>query len=228
MTCYEWILFDADNTLLDYDRGQKYALNSAFADFGVTRRVDRYLVDYNRINAEFWVMFEKQEVTAGELRVARFARLFRENGLDLDAAAFSRVYLDYLSRADFLLPDALATVRYCRDKYRLALLSNGLAEVQHARYRRAGLDKLFPVRVVSEEIGVPKPDPRIFAATLDLCDHHDKSTVLMVGDNPGSDIIGGQRFGIDTCWFNRTGAAAPADIRPTYEISKLAELRAII
>jgi YjjG family noncanonical pyrimidine nucleotidase len=225
---YELILFDADNTLLDYDRGQKFALDEAFRLFGVTSRLDRYLGDYNRINGEFWILFEKQEVTAEELRVARFARLFQEHGLSLDAAEFSRVYLEYLSRADFLLPDAVATIHYCRKKYAVALISNGLADVQHARYRRAGLDKLFPVRVVSEEIGVPKPDPRIFAETLALCGHRDKATVLMVGDNPGSDILGGQRFGIDTCWLNLDGSPVPDGIRPTYEIAALAELRQII
>jgi len=225
---YELILFDADNTLLDYDRGQKFALDEAFRHFGLTTRLDRYRADYNRINGEFWALFEKQEVTAEELRVARFDRLFAEHGLDLDAAEFSRVYLAFLSQADFLLPDALATVHYCREKYAVALLSNGLAEVQHARYRRAGLDTLFPVRVVSEEIGVPKPDPRIFAETLALCHHQDKTTVLMVGDNLSSDIIGGQRFGIDTCWLNLTGAIAPDQIRPTYEIAALSGLRMII
>jgi FMN phosphatase YigB (HAD superfamily) len=81
---------------------------------------------------------------------------------------------------------------------------------------------------VSDEIGVQKPDPRIFSYAFRQAGHTGKNTALIIGDSLSSDIQGGVNFGIDTCWFNPKGKALSGGIIPTYEIRRLTELSGIL
>jgi 2-haloacid dehalogenase len=105
-------------------------------------------------------------------------------------------------------------------------VTNGLADVQRPRLARSAIGALFDTVVVSEEVGVAKPDARIFEHALRQLGHDDRSTVLMVGDSLASDIQGGCNAGMQTCWLNPSGAANGTAIEPTFEIASLAELRA--
>ncbi len=58
--------------------------------------------------------------------------------------------------------------------------------------------------------------------------HPPKERILMVGDNPHSDILGGLNAGIDTCWLNTDGKAAPQGITPRYEVSSLDQLHTLL
>jgi putative hydrolase of the HAD superfamily len=57
---------------------------------------------------------------------------------------------------------------------------------------------------------------------------HDKGKMIMIGDSLSSDIRGGVNFGIDTCWFNPSVAPNPTELKPTYEIRSLEELKRIL
>lgn len=82
--------------------------------------------------------------------------------------------------------------------------------------------------MISEEVKVSKPNPKIFEHALNNMNHIDKRNVLMVGDSLTSDIQGGINFGIDTCWFNPNKIVNRTDIKPTYEISNLMKLKNIL
>ncbi len=78
--------------------------------------------------------------------------------------------------------------------------------------------------VVSEEIGFHKPDPMIYQHALDQAEHQEKESVIMIGDRLDSDILGGNNFGIQTCWFNRSKKMNKTGIVPNFEITELKEI----
>jgi len=220
---YHAVLFDADGTLFDFHRAESYALEEAFRELGLTFSPE-YRDPYEQINREVWRLFERGELSSVELRVLRFERFLEKIGADVDAEAMSASYLSWLARAEFLLDGALQLVESLAGKVKLAIVTNGLKDVQRGRFGRSPIRSHFDSIVISEEVGVQKPDPAIFVHALESLDHEDKGSVLMVGDSLTSDIQGGVNFGIDTCWFNPAGNDLPESPTPSHVIGRLEEL----
>jgi YjjG family noncanonical pyrimidine nucleotidase len=226
-TRYPWLLFDADDTLFDYASAEATALRGAFEAEGVTFR-PAWLPVYRRVNARAWRDLEDGRVTAARLRVRRFEQLFAELGVGLDPVAFGGAYLGQLAMQAQLVEGALEVLEALLADHRLAIVTNGLAEVQRPRLARSPLAPLVDHLVISEEVGAAKPDPAIFAAVLARLGGPDRRDVLLIGDSLRSDIAGGVASGLDTCWFNPAGVARPDGPRPSYEIRRLADLPAIV
>jgi 2-haloacid dehalogenase len=220
---YQWLLFDADGTLFDYDRAEALALEKTFAHLNLL--FTPQVVDvYRPINAGLWQRFEAGQIAPAHLRTQRFADLFAALGLAADAEHFSRLYLASLAEEGVLFPGAEAVVRRLAGLYHLAIITNGLAEVQHSRLDRSSIKDCFEVLAISEELGAAKPAPRFFELLFARLGGVSKPAVLVIGDSLSSDIQGGINFGIDTCWYNP--AHLPSDpARPaTYSIARLEEL----
>ena len=225
-TRYPWLLFDADDTLFDYRRAETDALRGAFEAQGIAFQPD-WLPVYQRVNAAAWRALEEGRVTSARLRVMRFEELGGELGLALDPAEFSAVYLRQLSMQAHLMEGALELVHSLRASHRLAIITNGLSDVQRPRLARSPLADIVGPVVISEEVGAAKPDPAIFAIALARMGDPDPSDVLVIGDSLSSDIAGGAAARLDTCWFNPRGLPR-GDAVPTYEITHLAELSGIV
>ena len=168
------------------------------------------------------------KISKDTLRTERFHRLFDQYRLAVDAQAFSECYLDYLAHSSFLIEGAEEVCRYLSERATLVILTNGIKEVQLTRLAGSSLQPYIRSIVVSEEVGVGKPDPEIFAYALAKVEHADKKRVLMIGDSLSADILGGIRFGIDTCWVNLKGETGHDAIQPTYEVCDLVALKEII
>jgi 2-haloacid dehalogenase len=223
---YPWILFDADDTLFDYRRAETGALAAAFEDQGVAFD-EAWLPVYQRVNAAAWRMLEEGRVTSARLRVLRFEQLFAELSLSLDPAAFSVVYLRQLSHQAHLVNGALELLEALRPRHRFAIITNGLSDVQRPRLAASPLAPLIEHVLISEELGVAKPDPAYFDIALERLGGPDRRDLLIVGDSLTSDIAGGIAAGIDTCWYNPAGAAS-GGVAPTYTIARLEALRPIV
>lgn len=227
MAHYRWLLFDADGTLFDYDAAERTALERSF------REIDQpfgpeMLTVYRRVNAHLWQQFEAGRVTADRLKTQRFEQLFEELRMPGDAAAFSARYLINLSRVTDLIDDAEAVLASLAERCRIGIITNGLTTVQRPRFSASALAPYFEVIVISDEIGVAKPDPRIFDAAFELMEHPARDAVLIIGDSLTSDMRGGEQYGIDTCWFNPARRPNTSDVAPTYEIAHLQELFTIL
>lgn len=223
MMKYDVVLFDADGTLFDFERAETYALEAAFRDSGLAYKPS-YLHDYSTVNREAWRQFERGEITNAELRVVRFERFCERAGVEEDPQRLSARYLSRLAETSFLIEGASEVVRELSGRCRLAIVTNGLTEVQRGRFGRSPISSHFEQIIISEEVGSQKPDPSIFAYTLERMGLRDKTTVLMVGDSLSSDIQGGVNFGIDTCWFNPSAQPLPAGGGPTHVVGDLAEV----
>jgi 2-haloacid dehalogenase len=220
---YNWVLFDADGTLFDYDKAEATALRRTLGEFGCSYKA-RYAEIYRQINQEIWREFEQGRISQYRLRTRRFELLFEEIGVVCDPDQFSPRYLLHLAAGTDLIEGAAEVVRWLYRKAGLVLITNGMPEVQRPRSARSDLSDYFAGIVISEEVGAAKPDPKIFDAAFQVMNWPNKKEVLIVGDSLTSDINGGKSYGIDTCWFNPRQDPCTVDGKSRFEIRDLREL----
>ncbi len=220
---YQWLLFDADGTLFDYDRAEAEALKQSFAQLGYGFKPD-FSQAYRQINAGLWADFERGEITQAKLKIERFRSLCESLGLAADPADLSQRYLRNLALGTYLVDGAEGVVKSLAGRYRLAIITNGLKDVQRPRFASSAIHDYFSVIIISEEVGSAKPDGQIFDVAFAHMGWPRKEEVLMIGDSLSSDIIGGINYGIDTCWFNPNRLAQPPDLDIRYQITDLDQL----
>ena len=224
---YKWLLFDADGTLFDYDKAEAAALERTFKQIGL-RFEPRYAQVYRQINAQIWLEFEQGKISQDRLRIKRFELLFEAIVVESDPEIFSERYLKNLADGSDLIEGAEKVTRRLSEKVGLILITNGLKDVQRSRLAKSGISGYFADIVISEEVGVAKPDRRIFKEAFSRMDNPRRAEVLMVGDSLTSDIKGGNDYGIDTCWFNPMQRPCDRDVEIQYEINHLSELLNIV
>ena len=229
---YKIVFIDADETLFDFERAKDEALRECFAGVGIVL-TEGMIRGYDEINEGMWRLLEQGRIDKDRLRSERFRLLFERRGIDVEVQPFSEAFIAALARGAYLLPGAEELCAYLGGKYRLAIVTNGIKEVQVSRLTRSSISHYVERLVVSEEAGSAKPDPAIFeyaCAALGLrgVSARDKEGMIMVGDSLSSDIKGGVAFGIDTLWLNRKGVANEAGPRPTYEARDYAGVRSIL
>lgn len=222
---YTWLLFDADDTLFDFPRAEANALKWTLEQAGLPFETP-YFEIYSRHNLAVWKEFERGEVTSAELRTRRFRLFFDEVGFAADPEAVSPLYLRNLARGADLLPGAEEVIRFLKPRFRLALVTNGLADVQNPRLARSALADCFEKVFISEEVGAAKPSRDYFDAVFGIIGNPPKNEVLIIGDSLTSDMQGGINYGIDTCWYNPNGKIT--DLPVTYQIKTLTELPALL
>ncbi|MEZ5341114.1 MAG: HAD-IA family hydrolase [Acidimicrobiales bacterium] len=108
------------------------------------------------------------------------------------------------------------------------MLSNGYSSVQRARLVNFDLARYFTTVVISDEVGVAKPDKRFFDLALGETGDPAPGSVLMVGDNLRSDIGGGAAAGLATCWYNPGGATADDTGAITFEVNHLSQIEPLV
>ena len=225
---YEVLIFDADETLFDFKKSERDALKNTMPEFDIEYDEDHHLKIYKDINTTIWKELEDGLITQKKLKVERFKRLSDSLNAGFDAALFAKSYMKHLSFASFLYDDSVGLIESLHKDYILSIITNGLRDVQDTRIRKSIIAKYFEDIVISEEVNISKPDPKIFELALNNIKHADKHKVLMIGDSLTSDIQGGINFGIDTCWFNANKIVNKTEFKPTYEISNLMELKDIL
>lgn len=228
MQQFQWLLFDIDNTLLDFSGAAKRAMFQTFSDYN---RVcdEKIYQQYQKVNHAVWDAFERQEITAVELRVRRMRDLFAVlNDEICDPAAFNARFLENLVQLSEYYQGVPKQLIQLRTHYTLSVITNGLKEVQRPRLQRLNLIDKFDSIVVSDEIGVAKPHIDFFNFALQSIDNQtDKSNILVIGDSLNSDIKGGNNAGLTTCWVSH-GRENQTAIQPDFVIETVAELDKIL
>ncbi|MBL4933097.1 YjjG family noncanonical pyrimidine nucleotidase [Clostridium paridis] len=225
---YEVILFDADDTLFDFKKSENNAFKNTMIQFDISYDEDYHLKVYKEINKALWNDFEKGNITQEKLKIERFKRLSDKIGIKFDSHEFAAAYVKNLANESHLYEESTTLVEELHKNYKLVMVTNGLTDVQDKRIRKSSLAKYFEHIVISEEVKASKPDAKIFEVALNYIQHFDKSKVIMIGDSLTSDIRGGLNFGVDTCWFNPSNTKNQSDIKPTYEITSLVDIRKIL
>jgi putative hydrolase of the HAD superfamily len=219
------VLFDLDDTLFDHRYGARAALQDLHAAHGcfASMPFDGFEREHSTVLEEL-----HRRVVAGDLpldvaRRERFRRLFAQAGVAADDELVNRTAVAYRERylaTRRTIAGAAALLPLVRERARIGVVSNNLLQEQQEKMRHLELDRYVDALVVSEEAGISKPDPRIFAIALERlgCSAGD---AVMVGDSWHMDVMGARAAGIRAIWFNRLGLPTPDPSAGVAEIRAL-------
>lgn len=224
MKNYTHILFDADNTLFDFNLAEKTAVKMTFKSYGYD--IDDEICDYyHNLNDVYWKKLEKKEITQKELSYKRFEEMFTRYGYSLDPSAFNASYKENLGKQNFLIKNAETTLNYLKGLGKILIIaSNGSKSVQFNRIKTSKIASYIDFIYTSEDAGITKPNRMFFDKLFDEYKLN-KDTSLLVGDSESADILGGYNYNIDTVYFNPI--KLQSDIA-TYNIDDLLQLKNII
>ena len=224
---YPYLLFDADNTLFDFDQAERNAHLLLCRAHGLAFSEEGYQL-YHKCNADLWRDFDRGLCTKEYLLVERFRRYLAITGEHADPEALNRDHLRALGEGAMLLPGAEELCRVLSRDHRLYLLTNAVASVQKTRFANSAIAPYFQGVFISEEVGVGKPDSAYFDYVFHAVPGLARDNALVIGDSLTSDIQGANNAGLPCCWFNPKGQPRPQGLRIDYEIRALEELYAIV
>lgn len=232
MSKYEHLFFDWDHTLWDFEKNSQASLAHLFQDLNLEGLgipdFDSFFSKYITINDLKWDMYRRGEIDKQTLRETRFRETFeafevRENSV---AWTLETRYIAETPYQNHLIEDAAHVLEELVQRgYKLHVITNGFHESQNIKFAESGLEPLFDLLLCSDQVGVNKPDGKIFRRALDLTGAKRKNS-LMIGDNLIADCVGARQQGIDQVYFNP--GQSPHNERVTHEIKHLRELLVIL
>ena len=226
---YATLLFDSDETLLDFKKSEKEAIVGALSYAGIAPDAE-IIAEYSKINQGLWKLLEKGGIKKDELKYRRFELLFEKYGITSDPRETANKYMELLSRRGYLLDGAKELCEALSGKADLYMVTNGIKFSQEGRLADSGMTCYFKDIFVSEDAGREKPSAEFFDYVAKRIPGFSKEKAIIIGDSLTSDIAGGINYGIDTCWYNPRGEEAPENIRNkiTYTVSTHKEIYDII
>jgi 2-haloacid dehalogenase len=217
-------LFDLDDTLLDFKASEQLSFVRTMQALGLNDGIATLFPQYQAINIALWREFEQGAVSKDFLKVERFRRTFAHNALDLDPAAASHLYLESLSDTVVLIDGAKQVCEALSAIGEVGIITNGVEHIQTRRIASSGLQDHISFVSTSEACGYAKPDSRFFDYAARMARSFAHIETVIVGDRLDADILGANRFGIDSCWFNPGKLENSSDAVPTCEVGSLHEI----
>lgn len=210
------VWLDLDDTLIDFRRNAATALRRMFETEPLLQRLfpdpKSWIERYEHHNHLLWAAYSKAEISREYLRAQRFILPLTEAGLPRREATeassrYDTLYLDMLAAEKEMIPGAFELLHSLRrlPGVRIGILSNGFKEVQYRKMDRAGVTPFIDLTVLSDDIGINKPDTRIFIHAMRQAGDTCPTRHLMIGDNPLTDIRGAIDAGWAAIWFHPPG-----------------------
>jgi putative hydrolase of the HAD superfamily len=224
---YKHIFFDLDHTIWDFDKNAEETLYELYDVYGLKdlglHSADLFIETYTRNNHRLWAEYHTGRITKDELREARFKQTFLELGMqpELIPIGFEDDYVKLCPTKTNLFPDAHETLQYLQSKYILHLISNGFQESTEIKISGTDIGKYFQNVIISEVVGVNKPDRAIFEHAINLAGANIPES-LMIGDSLEADVYGALNVGMDAIYFNPLNLPKPEDV--PLQINSLREL----
>lgn len=223
------LFFDLDHTIWDFDRNAEETLHElyfrySFNDIFNNPTSGSFIATYTENNHRLWNLYHHGKIDKPTLRKLRFADTFTQLGVnpELFPLAFEEEYLEICPTKTNLFPNAHETLAYLKDRYTLHLISNGFKEACEKKLQYSNLAPYFETIVISEIIGINKPDIRIFEHALNNGGAN-KTEAVMIGDNLDADVRGAQNAGLEAIFFNPLEVEKPEDVN--HMIKDLKELQ---
>jgi len=200
-----FVYFDLDDTLLDHRKAEKAALADClehFAEHLSGHSLAHIQETYHRHNVPLWSDYGAGTITKNDLKRLRFEHLLTD--LEVNTIAPDVLGEHYLSRYAHhwsWIEGAESAFHTIAGRFPVGILTNGFKEIQHAKLDRfPSLRKRATSIVISEEVGVMKPNPALFAHAAEKAGIP-PSEILYVGDSLHSDVEGGRNAGWQVAWF---------------------------
>lgn len=200
------ILFDLDDTLFDH----RYSNLQAIAAFKTNyeRFATPSLAEFERVSSDqfeiHWKKVLTSEYSLERWLLASIQLVFEQYGDPCDTEIYlsaTQDYRDYYQRARRTVSGAIPLLEYLRGKVTVGIVTNHVAAEQREKLACCKLNSLVDFIVCADEVGVPKPDHRIFDVALDRAGCTAEQAV-MVGDSWTSDVMGARSVGMRAVWFN--------------------------
>ncbi len=220
---YPYLLFDADNTLFDFDKAERRAYANVCRTHGLAFSDSGYAL-YRQCNGELWHDFDRGLCTKEFLLVERFRRFLARSGQSAQPEELNRTHLETIAGSAFLLPGALELCRTLAADHALYIITNGVEASQRSRFRLSPLVPYFKDMFISEAVGCGKPSRAYFDYVFQAVPGLTPENGLVIGDSLSSDIQGANNAGLDCCWFNPKGLPRPEDLRIDFEARTLEEI----
>jgi 2-haloacid dehalogenase len=220
---YKILLFDLDDTLLDFGANEIDSLNKLFHEHGYAFSDELFRI-YNSVNKQLWTDYENGNIALDEVLNSRFSATLLKLGKTVDGMEWENQYRELLGNGHQLMEGALELCQSLSVSHRLFIITNGITKTQIKRLKQAGLHRFFEDIFDSQSIGFQKPSKEFFDYVMDHIKDFKIREALIIGDSLTTDIKGGLLSGIDNCWINTKSEICPAEIQSTYTITSLAEL----
>lgn len=229
MSVFTTILWDLDQTILDFKESMHYALRESFGKLHLAIDEEKIKL-YSDINDSYWLRFEKGEITKDEVLYGRFRTFYEKLGItDKAPEEIAEMFQNALGEVFFFRDEADKLLMQLKGQgFRQYIITNGVNRTQARKVRLSGIDKMVDGVFVSELIGYPKPQKEYFDACFAGMPGITRKECILVGDSITSDIQGGINAGITTCWYNPEKKPVPPGLTIDYEICDLRELPSIL
>jgi len=221
------IFFDLDHTIWDFDKNAQETLHELYLQYkleeiGLTSAED-FISTYTANNHQLWADYHVGKITKETLRAERFSRTFIQLGVHPEKIPhqFEDDYVRITPYKKNLFLGSEKVLAYLQQKYTLHIISNGFKESTLIKMEVSGLNPYFTNVIISEDVGVNKPDKAIFEYALDKAKAR-KEESIMIGDSIEADIRGAQGFGMKAIFFNPLNKELPGDV--LWQIAHLEEL----
>lgn len=225
---FDWLLFDLDETLMDFKSASNEALKASFIEFDLPQ--DKATLEiYHEVNSQVWREFEEEKISVNVLISQRMQRFLDRLAVDHVASdKLNDFYLDQLARRSKYYPGTEDVLEDLKNRgYQMAIVTNGLTRVQRYRWENTSLSSYFQHLFISQEIGKPKPHAMFFDHVHFRINRPQRHRVLVIGDNPESDIKGARNFGYKSCWIERENHRLE-EPKSDHKIKSLTELHRVL
>jgi len=209
------IFFDLDHTLWDFDRNSALAFERVFQSRNISIELPRFLEVYEPINFEYWKKYREEQVSKKELRRGRLIDTFKQFDTSYPLETIDKLaeaYIHELPGNNHLLDGAREILEYLSVNYTLHIITNGFTEVQNIKLNNSNIAHFFKTVTTSEEIGVKKPNPKVFYSALNKAQATVKESI-MIGDTFEADVLGAEGVGMQSLFYNYRDEIIPDSYR---------------
>ncbi len=234
---YKKLLFDLDNTLVDDDENRKNAIRKVLIERN-EKVAEEKLNEFINLDNQFWkdraggkikdpYEFKTLEERTEWVRAQRFIKYFKNISLE-EAIQINNTYIEYLKEKIVPIKNSTQVLQYLYEKgYEIYIITNSPTKAVKDKLERINALKYIKETFSAEEAGHMKPHNEFFKVFFNKTNNYKKEEMLIIGDEPEKDILGGIKNGIDTCWFNHK-KELNNEYKATYEIQELLELKNIL
>lgn len=223
---YKVIILDLDNTLIDFSHMERACLKSCLKKHGYDVN-DQMIETYKAINKRLWEGLERGEYEKSEILTLRFKKWLIHHDLVGNPEKLNNCFLNGLADHLIYTPGAKAFLEFLQGKYTVVMMTNGVYTSQQQKLDKGEMRGYFDHIIISDEIGYHKPQREIFEHMTSLVGEYKKEEIMIIGDSLGSDILGGNNYGIHTCFYNPKGIEY-TNYHATYEIKSFDEVYEIL
>lgn len=217
------VFFDLDHTLWDFDKNSALTFEKIFELNNIDVDTKQFLSYYEPINLGYWKLYREDKIDKDSLRFGRLNDAFLAINKEIEKKIIYKLsedYITYLATFNHLFDNAIDILNYLNVKYKLHIITNGFKEIQYKKLMLSNINHYFDTITNSEQVGVKKPNPKIFNYAIEAANTHpDRS--IMIGDNYEADIMGAYNIGMDVIFFNINNESINGDVKQINDLIHL-------